>query len=91
MEGHTPKLIDFGFSTSFPLEKKMRMFCGTPSYMAPEIVTRQEYRGDKADIWALGVVLYTLLQGIFPFKGESDSELYSKIQRGEFTIFHDIS
>jgi len=57
----------------------MRMFCGTPSYMAPEIVTRQEYRGDKADIWALGVVLYTLLQGIFPFKGESDSELYSKI------------
>jgi MAP/microtubule affinity-regulating kinase len=37
--------------------------------MAPEIVSRQEYRGDKADIWALGIVLFALLQGCFPFKG----------------------
>lgn len=51
------KLIDYGFSThnteSGP--KKMKVFCGTPSYMAPEIVRRQEYDGVKADIWALGV------------------------------------
>jgi MAP/microtubule affinity-regulating kinase len=40
LEGMVPKLIDFGFSTSFPIEKKVKMFCGTPSYMAPEIVTR---------------------------------------------------
>ncbi|CAD8104755.1 unnamed protein product [Paramecium primaurelia] len=91
LEGLNPKLIDFGFSTSFPIEKKVKMFCGTPSYMAPEIVTRQEYRGDKSDVWALGVVLYTMLQGVFPFKGDTDTELYNKIQSGEFTILHDIS
>lgn len=77
-----PKLIDFGFSTCFSLEKKVKMFCGTPSYMAPEIVTRVEYRGDKADVWALGVVLFTLLQGYFPFKGANDTDLYKKIQSG---------
>ncbi|CAD8210643.1 unnamed protein product [Paramecium octaurelia] len=91
LEGLTPKLIDFGFSTSFPIDKKVKMFCGTPSYMAPEIVTRQEYRGDKSDVWALGVVLFTMLQGVFPFKGDTDQELYSRIQQGEFTIIHDIS
>ncbi|CAK66434.1 unnamed protein product (macronuclear) [Paramecium tetraurelia] len=91
LEGLTPKLIDFGFSTSFPIDKKVKMFCGTPSYMAPEIVTRQEYRGDKSDVWALGVVLFSMLQGVFPFKGDTDQELYTRIQSGEFIIIHDIS
>lgn len=45
------------------------MFCGTPSYMAPEIVNKLEYRGPPADIWALGVLLYVFLTGTFPFKG----------------------
>ena len=60
------KLIDFGFSACIPYEKKV---CGTPSYMAPEIVSKIEYSGPPADIWALGVLLYALLCGRFPFKG----------------------
>jgi MAP/microtubule affinity-regulating kinase len=54
--------------------------------MAPEIVSRVEYRGDKADVWALGVVLFALLQGYFPFKGATDGELYKRIQAGELQM-----
>jgi serine/threonine protein kinase len=80
------KIIDFGFSTCIPNDKKVRMFCGTPSYMAPEIVTKAEYCGPPADIWALGVLLYALLCGTFPFKGIDDKDLYAKIAKGDFVI-----
>jgi serine/threonine protein kinase len=80
------KIIDFGFSTCFSHDKKAKMFCGTPSYMSPEIVARIEYYGPPADVWALGVLLYVLLCGCYPFKAQSDKELYKKIQYGQFTI-----
>lgn len=77
------KLIDFGFSTCIPHEKKIKLFCGTPSYMAPEIVAKVEYSGPPADIWALGVLLFALLCGKFPFKGSNDKELYHAIRFNE--------
>lgn len=63
------KIIDFGFSVSIQADKKLNMFCGTPSYMAPEIVSKQDYNGKFVDVWALGILLFTMLCGKFPFKG----------------------
>lgn len=76
------KLIDFGFATCFGNEKKVKLFCGTPSYMAPEIVGRKEYAGPPVDIWAAGVLLFVLLTGNFPFRGSSDKDLYKSILKG---------
>lgn len=85
------KLIDFGFSTCIPHDKKVKIFCGTPSYMAPEIVSKIEYAGPPADIWALGVLLYALLCGRFPFKGQNDKELYTNICKQDLPLQDHIS
>lgn len=85
-EAGTVKIIDFGFSTIIHPGKKLKIFCGTPSYMSPEIVGRKEYSGFCADIWAMGVLLYALLCGSFPFRGQNDRDLYRKIVRGVFQI-----
>ena len=65
-------------------DKKLKVFCGTPSYMAPEIVRRTEYPGKPVDVWSLGVVLYAMISGCFPFSAKSYPELYKKILRGQF-------
>ena len=75
------KIIDFGFSIQVPNDKKLKIFCGTPSYMSPEIVSKCEYNGPKADSWAIGVMFFTMLSGKFPFKGINDKDLFRKIKK----------
>lgn len=71
------KIIDFGFSvlTQAP-NQRLKVFCGTPSYMAPEITRKSDYEGNPVDIWACGVLLYVMLVGQFPFRGSSEKDLY---------------
>lgn len=57
----TVKIIDFGFAVTS--SERLRVPCGTPAYMAPELTLRLEYKGDKTDMWAAGVVMYALLTG----------------------------
>ena len=69
----TIKIIDLGFSIVTQKDKLLNIFCGTPSYMSPELATKKEYQGSHADVWALGVLLYVFLCGKFPFKGTNSS------------------
>lgn len=81
----TVKIIDFGFAAQVASkETKLRAFCGTPSYMAPEIIRGDGYSGFAADVWALGVVAFALLSGALPFVARTELQLYAKIRRGLF-------
>lgn len=65
----TIKLIDFGFAIKCDTTSKSSLtYCGTPSYMPPEIILKKEYLPLKSDIWSLGVVIYYVLTSELPFK-----------------------
>jgi len=74
-------LTDFGLSKDLAPEDKSHTFCGTPEYLAPEIVKGEGH--DKAvDWWSLGILLYELTVGIPPFYSQNVNEMYNKIQHG---------
>lgn len=71
------KLIDFGFAVIS--NKNLKLYCGTPSYMAPEIIMKKDYRGSPVDIWTCGIAFYVMICGNFPFTAHTDRELTRKI------------
>ena len=74
------KLIDFGFATFIPKNGKLlHEFLGTPQYCSPEIVSRYGYN-EKSDIWSAGIILFNMITGYEPFKGESLSSLSDDIK-----------
>jgi len=77
------KLCDFGLATL--ARKKIFAVCGTPTYVAPEILAEKGY-GLDVDNWAVGVIAYILLCGFPPFRSleRNQDELFDTIQRGEF-------
>jgi len=74
------KIGDFGVSKQVKSEtEKMTEQCGTPAYIAPEILKDRGYEGFKVDIWSAGVCLYAMLLGTVPFKANSMRELHGMI------------
>uniref|UniRef100_A0A3Q7I0H2 non-specific serine/threonine protein kinase n=1 Tax=Solanum lycopersicum TaxID=4081 RepID=A0A3Q7I0H2_SOLLC len=81
------KISDFGLSAladSKCQDGLLHTKCGTPAYVAPEVISKRGYDGAKADIWSCGVILYVLLAGYLPFQDSKLTEMYRKIGKAEF-------
>ncbi|CAN1343643.1 Serine/threonine-protein kinase SRK2I [Linum perenne] len=76
------KICDFGYSKSSVLHSQPKSTVGTPAYIAPEVLLRQEYDGKVADVWSCGVTLYVMLIGGYPFEDPEEPKDFRKtIQR----------
>ncbi|SMN18513.1 similar to Saccharomyces cerevisiae YGL180W ATG1 Protein ser/thr kinase required for vesicle formation in autophagy and the cytoplasm-to-vacuole targeting (Cvt) pathway [Maudiozyma saulgeensis] len=74
------KIADFGFARFLPNSSLAETLCGSPLYMAPEILNYQKYNA-KADLWSVGTVVYEMCCGNPPFKASNHLELFKKIKR----------
>ncbi|GAB4833188.1 CBL-interacting serine/threonine-protein kinase 14 [Ancistrocladus abbreviatus] len=81
------KVSDFGLSAvkdQIRSDGQLHTLCGTPAYVAPEILAKNGYDGAKVDIWSCGVILFVLNAGYLPFNDTNLMALYRKIYRGQF-------
>ena len=85
------KICDFGVSKIINKGDIMLEQCGTPAYIAPEILLNKGYEGFGVDVWSAGVVLYAMLSGTVPFKGNDIKELHNLITTGNYPKIKDIS
>lgn len=83
------KISDFGLS-ALPQQLRgdglLHTTCGTPNYVAPEIILDKGYDGAKVDIWSCGVILFVLMAGYLPFNDSNIMVMYKKIYKAEFSF-----
>ncbi|EEP77624.1 hypothetical protein UREG_02473 [Uncinocarpus reesii 1704] len=79
------KIADFGFARSLPATSLAETLCGSPLYMAPEILRYEKYDA-KADLWSVGTVLFELVVGRSPFRAGNHVDLLRKIEQGEDNV-----
>ena len=77
-DGIVAKLTDFGWSNYIEEEKERKTVCGTPIYLAPEII-KEKGHDEKVDIWCIGVLLFELMTGSIPFQGKDIESLKNNI------------
>ncbi|KAG6485071.1 CBL-interacting protein kinase 1-like [Zingiber officinale] len=80
------KVSDFGLSAlpqHLANDGLLHTTCGSPNYIAPEILSNRGYDGARSDIWSCGVILYVILTGSLPFDDRNLAVLYQKIVRGD--------
>ncbi|XP_031493980.1 CBL-interacting serine/threonine-protein kinase 9-like [Nymphaea colorata] len=82
------KVSDFGLSALSQQVREdglLHTACGTPNYVAPEVLKDKGYDGTTADVWSCGVILFVLMAGYLPFDEANHTALYKKIYKAEFT------
>ena len=82
--GHV-RLTDFGLSKQYETGTQAQTFCGTPEYLAPEVVMGIGH-GKDVDWWSLGILLYEMLVGLPPFYSENINLMYELIQKADLRI-----
>lgn len=87
------KIADFGFSNMIQPGQLFNTFCGSPLFVPPELILKQAYHGPPVDIWALGVMLFTMVAGYLPFweSKASMQSLLRKVVNGKFVLPKNIS
>lgn len=79
------KIVDFGMAALQPANKWLNTSCGSPHYASPEVIQGENYRGDKADVWSCGVILYAMLTGTLPFDSDGDySDVIQTVLIGKY-------
>ncbi|CAN7137287.1 unnamed protein product [Brassica rapa subsp. narinosa] len=81
------KVTDFGLSAltdQIRPDGLLHTLCGTPAYVAPEILSKKGYEGAKVDVWSCGIILFVLAAGFLPFNDPNVMNMYRKIYRGEY-------
>lgn len=81
------KVSDFGLSALSESRRQdglLHTICGTPAYVAPEVINRKGYDGAKADIWSCGIILFVMLAGHLPFQDSNLMAMYKKIFKADY-------
>ena len=79
------KLGDFGLAAKLEYDgQRRKTVCGTPNYVAPEILEKKNGHSYEVDIWSLGVVIYTMLFGVPPFDANDEKVIYKKIKTNSY-------
>mmetsp|Transcript_44514 Transcript_44514/g.107258 ORF Transcript_44514/g.107258 Transcript_44514/m.107258 type:complete len:1230 (-) Transcript_44514:3643-7332(-) len=78
------KLADFGFAKAVAKKNGCRTLCGTPGYLAPEILERWPAYDVKCDIWSVGVILFLLLGGYLPFDADDEQLVFDRTRNGQY-------
>jgi len=93
LEEFNIKVCDFGISGIFCKNNTDQTLAGiilnnlgSPKYMSPEVLTDKSPAKPSMDIWSMGIILYRILHGYFPFQAETCKELFELIKKGEYSF-----